>query len=76
MMAPRDIDRGEGWDRNLRRIIAPTVTTECHDKAVCHVLRWVVPSGQDIAAAGELMDALGLDLAAALDRCAQAKHQS
>lgn len=71
MMAPRDIDRGEGWARNLRRIIAPVVTTESHDKLVL----WVVRKANGAAHAAEVLDQLGLDAAACKQRCAQAKHQ-
>lgn len=69
--ARRDIDRGEGWDRNLRRIIAPTVTTECHDKVVL----WVVRKASSAAEAAQVLAYLGLDAAACKQRCAQAKQQ-
>lgn len=71
MTATKDIDRGSGWDRHLRRIITPVVTTEGHDKVVL----WVVRKASSAAEAAQVLAYLGLDAAATKQRCAQAKHQ-
>lgn len=66
MIMKRD-SRGDPWNNAIPRVTVPLEHAK-HDAAVCLLLRWARDTRRDVVVVGELCDALGLDLGAALRR--------